>query len=184
MIIDETPAERAYARQERTPSAWTEALSATGRRAAVQVAVNKLTDWVANVHEERPTRGEIRAWLELVLGEWRGLKERSKVAVAQREEAWQSIRKMHAELDAVVAQRDDALADASELRDRVWFLDEDRTRRTRERDDALEALEKTIAERNELARHNRTLRETITCLRRPRFGRASCKHPRVGGGAE
>jgi hypothetical protein len=232
--IDETPAERAYARQERTPdlsaplhalAAWAANLGKTGRRQATSVAVDRLRQWCAHNHDDRPSRGELRAWVTLVLDklealseEVRGLRREVEALTAQRDGALEDLvaeRRAHdADVAGLAAQRDDALAeervareastmyaeeaerlrsDLDRMRALVSLADEDRTRRTRERDQAQATVVEQVkcyedlraayfaaeGRGNQLAREVRELRAE----RKGRgVGRASCSHPAQGGG--
>lgn len=170
----------AYARQERAPlHRWVENMTATARRQATSVAAAEGRQWVNRTLEFRPARGEIRAWLELVLDERRGLHNRVEALTKEN--------------DAVRAQRDEALEgyreDVERFRAHVQLLDEDRTRRAKERDEALDALELSRAavahfrrERDELrAAYGQAEGERNELARRVGVGRASCPHTPKGG---
>lgn len=77
--------------------AWTENLSSTGRRQATSVAASKLRQWVNGTNEERPSRGEIKAWDLLVLNERRELHNRVEALTKENE--------------ALTAQRDGLIED-------------------------------------------------------------------------
>jgi chromosome segregation ATPase len=200
MSIDETPAERAYARQERDLGAWAggvmtgltkwaEGMSPTGRRQAAAVAESELRQWVNGTRLGRPSRGEIKAWVTMLVELVRDLHNRLNAATLAAQDA----AGLRRELEAVAAQRDDALedlvaerrahdADVARLRERVRMADEDRTRRTRERDQALDR----IAQLEEDYRAtNVAWQQAEAELRAERkgrgVGRASCSHPAQGG---
>lgn len=174
---------------------WVENMSASVHRQATRVAIAKLDDWTHGHSEERPSRGEVKAWVVLLHADRQALLER--VSKAERE------------LDAVVAQRDDALEevarvrrardearesyreDVEHFRAHVKTLDVDRARRTRERDLAMEecadlrtAYEHAESERNAFARERRNAPASAGELRRvAHFARVSCPHT-PGGGAK
>lgn len=161
MSNDDTWAEQAahYAKGPGNPIAdgvgtglhrWAESMSVTGRRQAARVAVAKLNDWTHGHNEERPSRGELKTWFALLLADRHALLWRANEA-GQGAQVVEGLRR---ELDAVRAQRDDALEEvriaradaagcaeeADELRDRLLDVEQDRTRLTKERDRAEQNL--------------------------------------------
>lgn len=179
---------------------WVDNMTLTGRRQVTSVAASRLRQWVNGTHEGRPTRGELKAWVLLVLDERRDLHNRVEALTKERDVARHEVEALRGdvkasdnELDAVTAQRDEALEgyreDVERFRAHVETLDADRTRRTRERDGALEVharLNETITHLVKAYEEMRTAWELAEAeLREERkgrgVGRASCSHASRGG---